>query len=746
MPHTLFPLQLTERQWQQFPADGFSQACGVIFRPGQAVCGLPLGGIGTGCTDLNTDGTLGRTSIFNSFTPPREQKIPFLALASGGQAWTLASEAAPGTAPAQEIRYWGHYPIADLEYALDGSLSVGLRAWAPFILGDSIAANTPAAMFEVRVRNLTAKARPATIALTFPGFSQEEGGEGPVRRRGLNQGLRGLEVTGARASYALAALDMASVRLGGALVAERGDYARIASKLPPASAREPGATLAVDLALEPNSETVVRFILAWHAPQWSGTFYRDYLQFYSQRFVSAADALRHLAREHQSLLARILAWQQAIFAREELPVWLRDQLVNILHTIAEDSFWAANSIPPDDWCRQGGIFGLTESPRSVPHVAIPSDFYGSLPFVFFFPDLLRQLLRAYKHYQLASGEIPLGVGWGADLGSPIYGFLHTTNCSTYIDLVHRLWARERDEAVLREFYPSVKAAVGFLQSLDRDGDGLLDLDPWPTGNQFYGAWHWVGTATHTNGFFVAALKMAEAMAEAMDDRAFAHDCRLWFKQASQALAEKLWTGDYYLLYTEPATGQQSDTILANQLVGHLLARMHGLASAFPADCVRRTLATIKRHNLPPARHGMYNAIRPDGTIDETGPTHSTHMFTGEAIAVAATLLFEGDRRAGLKLAEKVMANLVLRQGLGWDPPNQIDPVSGQATYGTDFYQMMILWLLPLGVLGKDMGALCGEGGMIREILTPSPQAAVPVPAPVNGHQPRKSRRVTIKMG
>src|SRR5437762_2311816 len=134
-------------------------------------------------------------------------------------------------------------------------------------------------------------------------------------------------------------------------------------------------------------------------------------------------------------------------------MWLRDQLVNILHTLAEDSFWASNSIPREDWCAPGGMFALTESPRSVPHVAIPSDWYGSLPLVFFFPDLMASLLRAYAHFQLPNGEIPLGLGWGTDLGSPIYHFLHTVNSAVYVDLVGRLWERDHDQKILREFYP-----------------------------------------------------------------------------------------------------------------------------------------------------------------------------------------------------------------------------------------------------------------------------------------------------
>src|SRR5580765_6118390 len=89
-PPSLFPIKTRDLGWAEFGAKGFLRpVCGVIYRAGQAVCGLPLGGIGTGCMDLNTDGTLGRCSIFNSFAPPRELNQPFLGLAVDEKVWAL---------------------------------------------------------------------------------------------------------------------------------------------------------------------------------------------------------------------------------------------------------------------------------------------------------------------------------------------------------------------------------------------------------------------------------------------------------------------------------------------------------------------------------------------------------------------------------------------------------------------------------------------------------------------------------
>ena len=84
--------------------------------------------------DLNIDGTFGRCSCFNSFVPPRELNVPFMALCVDNKVWGLTQKIIPGIEAVRRISYFGHYPIADMEFDLDETMNVGLRAWSPFIL------------------------------------------------------------------------------------------------------------------------------------------------------------------------------------------------------------------------------------------------------------------------------------------------------------------------------------------------------------------------------------------------------------------------------------------------------------------------------------------------------------------------------------------------------------------------------------------------------------------------------------
>ena len=149
------------------------------------VSGMPLGGIDTGALYLEPSGQLGYTSIFNHLTPiGGPLNTPYLGVAMGGQGVGLRhwpDQELCGKQPAfiwhrrgggmQESEYWGHYPIADVEYKSDAPVQIGVRSWSPFIPGDSKASNTPGAVFEVHLRNKGTTGAKGCVVFSFPGFA-----------------------------------------------------------------------------------------------------------------------------------------------------------------------------------------------------------------------------------------------------------------------------------------------------------------------------------------------------------------------------------------------------------------------------------------------------------------------------------------------------------------------------------------------------------------------------------------------
>lgn len=800
----LFPARLPEFAWCEFSARGFSApVSGVIYRPANApCCGAPLGGIGTGCIDINVDGVYGYNSIFNPVSScpiatgmrmPRKMPTfqPLLGLSVQGRTKVLTTQKIlqggevsacldpffghsyireikvpisklEGVEPAEEIGYWGHYPVVDIEYESGLPVTVGLRAWAPFIPGDTAASNIPGAVFEVHLRNAAADRQQGTLAFNFPGPDSQEARGTNFRRREIREEFGGVMVSSeGGVNYVLGLIGNEPVRLGAGLNSTNSAWSRISIVLPEPSYQESAggrvytdasSSAAVDFVLEPGEEKIVRFLLAWYAPVWEGAR-KSYVEQYNQnngkrnhtswnvsqwagvlnyytnmyagRYWSALDVARRLAREHATLLERVLAWQSVIYAEASLPVWLRDSLVNNLYLVTEDSVWGQARPPLTDEAYPEGAYALVESPRGDPDLAcIPCDWYGNLPIVYFFPELARSTLKLYKHYQREDGAVPfwLGIlGDAPDFVTTAYDWQISLNGTCYVDLVDRLWQCSGDDSVLREFYESVKKCNSLTMNLRQGLGGVISMPAGNKGMEWFEHGEWAGMCTHMGGLHLAQLRMVERMAVRMGDAPYAQQCRAWLEEGSKAMEDQLWAGKYYLNFYEPETGKKSDDVMAYQLDGQWATRFHGLPGVFREDRVETALDTIRRCNVAlTPKVGAANFARPDGSpvsVKAKLAYYGTYaMFTPEVVVLGMTYIYAGKKDFGVDLVRSHWENLVLHQGLEWDMPNIVRGDTGARVFGTDYYQDMMLWALPLAMRGQDLKQGCAPGSLVDRVI------------------------------
>ena len=264
MANRLFAANLPELKWLQFEAEGFSQPVpGVVYRADHPPCyGVPLGGISTGCIDVDPRGVFGFSTLFNPSSRHAEydqdrmaRKLPtvepIIGLAVGEKTWVLAKQEmisggelpwctepqgsvnfiatrgglaktqvvscpnVEGVQTPKEIYYWGHYPVVDMEFEMDAPISVGLRAWSPFIPGDAAASNITAAMFEVHLRNTSGKVQEGTIVFNFGGPDTQEARGTEFTRQLVKEDFEGVLVTSTGGvSYTLGVIGEEQVRFG----------------------------------------------------------------------------------------------------------------------------------------------------------------------------------------------------------------------------------------------------------------------------------------------------------------------------------------------------------------------------------------------------------------------------------------------------------------------------------------------------------------------------------------------------
>jgi uncharacterized protein (DUF608 family) len=784
----LFPVDLPSAAWSAFPALGYSgQAAGIIYRRQQSPRnGMPLGAIDTGRIDLQTNGTFGYCTLFNSVVPQRGPlDVPFLGMNVGDQKWLLCQP--PGTngeymfagmQTPSEIHYWGHYPIVDLEFSMPGSpVSVGLRSWAPFLPGESGLSNTPAAAFDVHLRNLTSTPQTGTLVFSFPGPTQEEAqvsADSPRKKvpyrvyghtwipvadeeiepkREVVRGVfSGLVVTSPQGvGYALGVAGDAEVKAGGGLNNQGGVYENGTAwgksdfELPATAQHELAGSISVRFELAPGETRVVPLILAWYAPMWIGEGPHTFMHMYATRFQNVREAAELLARRHDELLRRIIAWQEVVYGEDSLPLWLRESLVNILYLIPVNSFWAVARPPIGPWCKpEDGLFGLLDGLIEDPAIEpIPDTFYANAPLVYFFPDLALSTLRGYKAYQFANGAavwiwggvFGAAIGGyersaGTEMAMPTPGYQTTTNGPCYVDMIDRYVQRTGDRKALDEFYDSAKRNTIYTMGLrsEAGADGIISV---PRNNvdpenpslrpgyhlEWFESVLWFGMTSHVGGIHLANVKMMERMATRAGDKEFARQCHLWFEQGSGALEEKLWTGSYYLAYSDEKVGKKSDDVFAYQLDGEWMTRFHGLGGIFRTDRLLPTLRTIKRACVDPWKFGAVNLARPDGNLSEGVGYGPNAFFVPEVYMLAMTYIYAGERETGLELARSCVYSLNVQNLLTWNQPNLLRADTGDLLFGSHYDQNMMLWALPAALESKGIAEFCARGGLVDRILS-----------------------------
>jgi len=781
----LFPASLLHATWQKFAALGYTKpVTGVVYRgEPKPSCGVPLGGVDTGCIDIDPNGMLGYNTIFNHLIRPRLLlNQPFLGLVCGEKTWVLVSDTKgkedtprptlnPITFPptdytpryidiglsgaeiAEHIDYWGHYPIADMEYHTSAPVEIGLRAWSPFIPGDEAASMVPGAIFEVHVRNPSDQYQKGRIVFSFPGFEipKTEGSKKSVRRQSIAQDLNGVLVESGvygnawEMAYVLGVLNGEPVRIGGPLNADGKAWASAGESLPEVSEGETGASLAFSFKLLPGEVKVYRLVFAWHAPNWNagGAPHHEGTNIFTHRYANcyhnAMAAAKFLNREHVSLLKRIIRWQEAIYQDETTPGWLADSLINILHLIPETSIWGQAKAPVGDWCREeDGLFALNECPRGCPQFeCIPCSFYGNIPVVYFYPKAALSTLRGYKAYQYEDGRPPWIFGGITatveenrppyEISKPDKGYQTVLNGACYIVMADRYWRTTVDDEFLKEFWDSLKRCNDFSMNL-RPEYGLSQVMAMPTpGTDTYHSlgdteWFeapepgWKGYVTHAGAVRMAQVAIMRRMAEAMNDEAYLKKCDDWLKAGADAMEEKLWAGKYYLNFNEPETGLKSDLIFGYQLDGQWITDWHGVPGVFPKERVEVTLKTLQDINCALSQSGAVNYANPDGSPAKVGGYGTFAYFPPELFMLAMTFIYEGKREFGLDLLHRCMENVV-KWGYVWDFPNLMrgDMDSGQRAFGADYYQNMMLWGVPAALEGGDL-AKPVKDGLVRKVI------------------------------
>ncbi|MDR2134987.1 MAG: hypothetical protein LBO76_00020 [Treponema sp.] len=740
---------------------------------------FPLGGIGTGSLGLSGTGRLIDWEIFNRPSKGSLNGFSHFAVKAEREGETLdarvlnadlpppymGSGGAYGFGPERyllagfphfrDCTFSGTFPFAEIGFqdeTFPGALS--LRAFNPFIPLNDRDSGIPGAFFELEIHNTGDTALDYTVCLSVA--NPYAGGK--LNRFRAEGGINAITLSSLEPA-GLGAGDMSFAVAGeGALSYQeywyRGswfdnvgvfwrDFTRAGAlknrsyPADPAARGEDIASLAVSARVGAGERRSFRFILTWNHPDnyndWNEhegtrdaggafvTWKNYYAVLFKDSFESAAYALKNWDR----LEGETRRFRDALFS-SNLPEEALDAVSSAIAVLKSPTVWRLEDGTFYGW--EGCAANRGSCEGSCTHVW---NYAYALPFLF--PALERSMREADYAYNLRPDggmpfrlQLPLGTGrlsFRPCVDGQMGGLIKT----------YRDWKILGDTEWLRGLWPSVKKSLEFAWS----GENRDRWDPGKSG-VITGRQHHTldmelfGPNSWLQGFYLAALKAAAEMAEALGD-GDAGQYRAMFEKGKAWSDKNLFNGEYYIqrisledralvgsfedgpgesalrAYWNDEAGeikyQYAEGCEIDQVLAQWHANLCGLGEIYDSAQVKSALAAIYAHNFKPSLRCHVNPCRIFGLNDEAGAVicewpagvrkpvipvpYSEECMHGFEYQAAVHMIQAGLEKEGLDIVRGVRGRY---DGENRNPWNEME-------CGSNYARSMASWALLLAYSG-----------------------------------------------
>ena len=717
---------------------------------------FPLGGIGTGSLGLAGNGAFVDWEIFNRPNKGSINPYSFFALKAetpdgksvvrvlsgdvtrdlsgtyskkyyqgfgyGPQSGTMA-----GFPHFKKVVFEGKFPFATLTFEDEGfPARVTLRAFNPFIPLNADDSSLPAAFFEIGIKSRKEGVKYTVLLSVTNPFASSRNQEAGIK------GATAVFLSDAAhqkdepeyGDMTIAVLEKDGILQeywyrGGWQDKVTSFWRELeAGGLPARRYEEPGvndtATVGAERLCRAGKEEKVRFLIAWNQPNqinyWDplkdgegrDVTWKDY---YATLFETSRDTARY-ALSHWTRLMR----ETRVFARSLHASSLDPAVID-----AASSTLSVLKSPTVLRLEDGTFYGwegVHENAGSCEGTCTHVWSYA-YALCFLFPELERSLRDTEFRYDTApSGQVrfrtrlPLGRA-GNDFYPCVDGQMAT------VVKIYRDWKITGNTAWLRKNWDNIKRILEFAWSpendhaWDRDKDGVLEGRQHHTLDmELFGPSAWL------EGLYLAALKAAGRMAEALGDREKAREYRALFESGYAFTEKELFNGSHFIqkidirdktpverfncpAYWNEEKGQIKYQIAEgsalDQMLGQWHANISGLGDIFDPEERKTALRSMIRNNFKPTLRDFTNMWRVFALNDEAGSVicdypagcekpvipipYCEECMTGFEYAFAGLLVSEGFLDEGLRAVKAIRDRY---DGKKRNPYNEIECGSNYA--------------------------------------------------------------------
>ena len=498
---------------------------------------------------------------------------------------------------------------------------------------------------------------------------------------------------------------------------------------------DPTGSLCVSLVVPANGSAEVTFFLTWHFPNrttWkeSGSNHPHSLDqtgirvgnYYTTQYADAWDAAAYTAKNLDWLEAETRSFVDAV-CESDLPTVVKESALFNLSTLRSQTVFRT----PD-----GFMFGWEGCDDTA------GCCFGSCTHVWNYEQATAFLFGGMA---LGMREVEFNYATRNDGGMSFRVELPLEHAQAWslaaadgqmgcIMKLYRDWQLSGDDERLRSLWSNARKALEFCWlpgGWDADKDGVMEGCQHNTMDvEYYGPNPQMGI------WYLGALRAMAEMARHLGDTAFADECQRLFENGSAWIDSNLFNGDYYEHEIVPASGadavlgmlmssmgaadpaepvlQLGAGCLVDQLIGQLLAHVSGLGYLVDEDHVKRTLASIMRHNFKENMYGHFNHMRSYVLNDESALLMATYprgdrparpfpyyneVMTGFEYTAAIGMLYEGDSENGLKCIAAI------RDRYDGQKRNPFD----EAECGHHYARAMVSWAAILALTGFEYSAV-----------------------------------------
>lgn len=501
----------------------------------------------------------------------------------------------------KEVAFEAGYPVATVRYTdPDFPVEVTLKAYSPFIPLDADNSSYPASILRISVQN-QGKEEVTVDLLGWMENGASKLSAKPGNGEKRNTVFRSDGLAGIFSDYFTEKNEVKTAAdLGSTAFGIRNKDAKVLASLTPWPVTDSHfegkedvpvdgklvGGLTISRRLAPGKRLNEDFIIGWHFNQPKASLKNlvsdaNAGYYYGTRFADARAVLTALSRDFEKLSSLTERWAET-WTDSTLPHWFLERtFVNIgtlatanTYRFASGRFWA--------WEGVGACAG------TCTHVWQYAQAMARI-----FPELERGLRQ----------HVDLGVGFRPDSGAII--FRAENESRPAIDgqagTVLRCYREHQvsaDNRFLSGNWPAIKKAVSFVLAQDKNGDGMVDT---PMENTLDAVWE--GEIAWIVGLCIAAVRAGQAMAEEMQDTAFAAVCARFVQDGQRNMEEKLFNGEYFIHRPDAAAGRSKlgsyNTCHIDQVFGQSWAFQVGLPRVLDRQKSLQALRALWKYNFAP---------------------------------------------------------------------------------------------------------------------------------------------------